>query len=105
MVNLGITITTVDKAEQADYLSKLIIERRLAACVQIDQISSYYNWDGEMHRDKEFRLFIKHPIENKKRIQDFLKANHKYDLPEILQLKGEINQEYLDWCNDWALVK
>ena len=70
-----------------------------AACVQHREISSTYSWDGKLNHEKEWLLEIKVSEKNRESVQEVLAHLHPYDVPEILTLKVEANQEYLDWVN------
>ena len=70
-----------------------------AACVQHREISSTYSWDGKLNHDKEWLLEIKVSEKNKESVQEVITNLHPYDVPEILILEVEANQEYLDWVN------
>ena len=70
-----------------------------AACVQHREISSTYSWDGKLNHDKEWLLEIKVSEKNKQSVHEVIINLHPYDVPEILILKVEANQEYLDWVN------
>ncbi|MCC2673909.1 MAG: periplasmic divalent cation tolerance protein-like protein [Ramlibacter sp.] len=52
--------TTVGSRRDADALARVIVERRLAACVQLeDGLQSFYRWDGQLCEDSEARLVIR----------------------------------------------
>lgn len=70
-----------------------------AACVQHREISSTYSWDGKLNHEKEWLLEIKVSEKNRESVQEVIAHLHPYDVPEILTLKVEANQEYLDWVN------
>ena len=70
-----------------------------AACVQHREISSTYSWDGKLNHEKEWLLEIKVSEKNKESVQEVITNLHPYDVPEILILKVEANQEYLDWVD------
>lgn len=98
MKEIQILITTVDSEAAADAISKLLIEKRLAACVQEFSIKSRYRWEEQINVDPELMLLIKTASD---RIEDAIAAIqeiHPYDLPEIVcipVLGG--SRDYLNW--------
>ncbi len=77
-------LTTVDSREQADTIARVLVSRRLAACVQISSIDSVYTWDGEVQEEREFRLLIKTTDERYREVEDAIRELHTYDLPAIV---------------------
>lgn len=93
-----VVMTTVSNKEQAEKLATTVLEARLAACVQIQDITSYYWWDGKINRDGEQLLYLKTTSDKYKALEALLVANHSYDTPEILQLPVEAGfEKYLGW--------
>ena len=91
-------MTTTAGQKQAEVLADILIERQLAACVQIMPIMSVYTWQGRVNREAECLMLIKTRSENYQRIEETIRANHDYEIPEIIQLPitaGFI--DYLDW--------
>ena len=54
-----IVITTAGNKKDAKDLAKKIVSQKLGACVQINEIGSYYSWKGKLESSNEFRLMIK----------------------------------------------
>ena len=75
------------------------MEARLAACVNVlSPCQSFYRWQGSLNEDGEVPVIIKTAAENYGRLESFIKANHPYELPELVAVN--ITQglpEYLDW--------
>ncbi len=93
-----VVMTTVSNREQAEKLARIVLEARLAACVQIQEIASYYWWDGKINHDAEQLLYLKTMSDKYQALETLLVANHGYDTPEILQLPVEAGfEKYLDW--------
>lgn len=93
-----VVMTTVSNREQAEELARIVLEARLAACVQIQGIASYYWWDGEINHDTEQLLYLKTTSDKYPVLEALLVANHSYDTPEILQLPVEAGfEKYLGW--------
>ena len=95
-----VILTTVGKRLEAEELARLLVTRRLAACVQITAISSFYVWNDELHDDAEHLLLIKTAASRYAEIEAAIRANHSYEVPEIVQLPVEGGlPEYLDWLS------
>ncbi len=88
--------------ETALRLARLLVEERLAACVQlIDPIRSVYRWKGEVKEEAEVLLLAKSSQELVPRIQEFLRREHPYELPELaaVPITGG-SPEYLEWIRE-----
>jgi len=99
MANYIQVITTVDKKEEAETIARILLEKRLAACVQvIGPGMSFFWWKGEIDRAEEYICFIKSRQDLYDRLETAIKAVHPYDIPEILVtpiLGG--GPDYLKW--------
>ena len=95
-----IVITTTDSEDIANKIAGKLVEQRLAACVQIDKVKSFFYYEEECRQEKEFRLIIKAASKNYKIIEESIKLNHTYRLPQIIKLDitdGLV--EYMDWIH------
>jgi periplasmic divalent cation tolerance protein len=93
-----VVMTTAPGKEAAEKLAWAVLEARLAACVQIQEITSYYWWDGKINREPEQLLYFKTTSNRYQALEALIVANHSYDTPEILQLPVEAgSKNYLDW--------
>jgi periplasmic divalent cation tolerance protein len=82
----------------AEMLSRSLIENRLAACVQIMPIKSFYEWKGEICKEEERLLLIKTKSSLYPGIEDLILKNHPYEVPEILMVHSTGGLEkYLTW--------
>src|SRR5664279_5264629 len=80
-----IVMTTVGTQEQALDIANHLVERRLAACVNIvPGVRSIFRWKGEVNDDTEFLLLAKTVEERYEEVSAAIKALHSYELPEIL---------------------
>ncbi len=97
-MEFSVTMTTCANREQAETLAEGIIKNKLAACVQISEISSVYEWDNKLNKDKEFLLLIKGRKDLFSKLRDYVLSNHSYDVPELILLDiKDGNPKYLDW--------
>ena len=94
----GIVLTTTDSRENANLIAKTLLEARLVACVQIDKVESFFYYEASYRQANEFRLMIKAPSDNYKEIEESIKFNHSYQLPQIIKLDIEEGlPDYLEW--------
>lgn len=97
---LKIVLTTCPQ-EQAQSLATSLIERRLAACVNLlPGVSSVYRWQGKVVRDEEALLIIKTPPHREAELFACLEAEHPNDVPEIISLPTDnVLESYLNWAH------
>jgi len=102
MAEARIVLTTLADEQQAEDLAAALVERRLAACVNIvGPIRSIYRWKGRVEREKEFLLIMKTTPEQAARLEAAFKELHPYELPERIELSVEGGSEaYLSWITD-----
>src|SRR5436305_661135 len=99
MTNARIVLTTAGSKEEAAKIAHALVERRLAACVNIvPQIESVYRWQDKVETAQEWLLLIKTQADLYAHVRDAVKELHSYDLPECVMLEVTAGgQEYLDW--------
>jgi len=101
MTDLVVAMTTVDSREQADSIASLLVEQRLAACVQVTPIQSTYRWQGEVERADELLLLIKTTEARADAVIDAVTANHTYDMPEVVVLPASGGSAaYVAWVRE-----
>jgi periplasmic divalent cation tolerance protein len=80
-------VTTIARKDEAEQLAGELIERRLAACVQIvGPITSVYRWQGSVEHSQEWMCRIKTPRELYDRLAAAIRELHSYETPEIIAL-------------------
>ena len=99
MTNARIVLTTVGQKQDADKLALQLVERRLAACVNIiGPIRSVYRWKDKIANEPEFLLLIKTTAAHAPQLCSIFKELHPYDLPECVELALHGGSEdYLAW--------
>jgi periplasmic divalent cation tolerance protein len=97
--DLRLVLTTCGNREIADRLAEVLVERRLAACVNVlPGVSSTYRWMGKIERDDEVLLMIKTATTELGAIEATIKNVSGYELPEPIAVEitdGALN--YLSW--------
>jgi periplasmic divalent cation tolerance protein len=99
MTNARIVLTTIDSRDWADKLAHQLVERRLAACVNIvGPVRSVYRWKEKTEHEEEYLLLIKTTTERTAQLQAVLKELHPYEVPECVELSIDGGgTEYLAW--------
>ncbi len=94
-----IALTTVGSFEEGRRLARLLVERRLAACVNlVPNITSIYRWLGAVEEAAEVLLVMKTTAEMLPALEAAVRELHSYEVPEFLALAVEAgSQPYLDW--------
>ena len=78
-------VTTTPDEESAQCIARSLVERRLAACVQISgPIESIYRWQGQVETAQEWRCTIKTSGERFEAVASAIRELHSYEVPEIL---------------------
>lgn len=97
-----VIFTTAPDMITAEKLAYLLVENKLAACVNIiPEIQAVYHWEGKLTRESETKLIIKTSSACADRTRKFIKANHPYKAPEITTFgtKGDVAMDanYWNW--------
>ncbi len=101
MAEARIVLTSLADEQQASDFAAALVERRLAACVNIvGPVRSIYRWQGKLERENEFLLIIKTTSEQAARLEAAFNEMHPYELPELVELSVEGGSEaYLSWIS------
>lgn len=83
---LLVVYTTVTNTEDAQMLARSAVERRLAACVQIEAIQSVYRWKGEVQSELEQRILFKTTKALYQQLESMIAELHPYELPAIFAM-------------------
>ena len=96
-----VVLTTVGTKQFASDLAHSIVSARLAACVQIQSVQSVYRWKGEVCSEPEWLLAIKTTEGRYAELEEYIRANHSYETPEIVRVGIEGgSREYLAWVGE-----
>jgi periplasmic divalent cation tolerance protein len=102
MTDKRLVITTAGSRSEAEKIANGLVERRLAACVNIvGPISSTYRWHGEIESAEEFLLLIKTTQAAFESVRDAIHELHSYELPECIEIAIENGSaDYLAWIGE-----
>jgi periplasmic divalent cation tolerance protein len=92
-------ITTISARPRAEKIARALIDKRLAACVQIaGPIKSIYRWKGRIETAREWVCVIKTKSRLYKKVEIVIKRLHPYEIPEIIAMPiTAANKDYLKW--------
>ena len=99
MTNTRIVLTTAGSQDEARKIAHALVERRLAACVNIvPHVESIYRWRGKVETAEEWQLLIKTQADLFEHVCEAVKEQHSYDLPECVMVEVSAgSHEYLKW--------
>ena len=81
------------------HLSKLLVKKKLAACVSLKPIESVYEWKGKIEESYEVELVIKSKPKLKNDLYLFLKKKTTYEVPQIISKIFNSEKKYTKWLN------
>jgi len=102
MTDKRVVLTTCGSLEEARQIAQALVERRLAACVNIaPQVESIYRWKGEVETAPEWLLLIKTTEGIFERLRDAIAELHSYEVPECVEIAiTDGSAVYLNWIEE-----
>ena len=98
----AVVLCTAGSEEDASRIAATLVERRLAACVNVvPGIQSTYRWKGAVQTDREWLLLVKTRRDRFEAVRAAIREVHSYELPEIVMLEitgGDAS--YLAWIDE-----
>lgn len=102
MTDQRIALNTCGSAAEAEKVASALVERNLAACVNVlPGVRSFYRWQGKIEDDPEHLLVIKTSEEKLAALEAAITELHSYDCPELVVLPvAGGSKAYLDWWRE-----
>jgi periplasmic divalent cation tolerance protein len=92
---------TAGSREEAQRLADLLVDERLAACVQLVEVTSCYRWQDAIEREPELLLLAKSTNRRFPRLLARVREAHSYDTPEVLAVPVvAADEEYAEWVRE-----
>ena len=90
---------TAPNEEEAAKIAKILVEERLAGCVNIvKDIRSIYSWQGKLEDEKEVLMIVKTRLELFSALTSKVKELHSYTVPEVIAMPiVDGSEEYINW--------
>jgi periplasmic divalent cation tolerance protein len=101
-----LVITNLPDRSRALALARALVQRRLAACVNVlGGCTSVYRWDGEIQEAAEVPLLVKTRAARYPELEAAIRELHPYELPEVVAVPIERGlPEYLDWVAEETAI-
>lgn len=94
-----LVLTTCPDQGTATRIATVLVERRLAACVnQVSGVRSHYHWEGRIEHDDEVLVLVKTTTAAYEEMEALIRAHHPYELPEVIAVPlAAGSKAYLEW--------
>jgi periplasmic divalent cation tolerance protein len=104
-VAMGIVIvSTYPDKKSISRVAHIVVEKKLAACVNYTEINSVYTWKNKIQDTKEFLALFKTTSDSKQKLKETIARSHPYEVPEIVELKMDsISLPYMKWLEESTL--
>ena len=100
-----ILLSTYPDEQTAIKVAKKIVKSKLAACVSLTKVRSFYWWEGRIEDSNECLAIFKSVKANAKELREAIAKSHPYKVPEIVELKmNHVGKSYLDWMVESVAV-
>ena len=95
---------TYPNKEEAQDISRRLLEARLVACANIFQPhASMYWWEGEITSADEVAVIYKTQRHHFEAVQELISQRHSYDVPCVVSMRlQDLNAEFMQWIADEA---
>jgi periplasmic divalent cation tolerance protein len=101
MTDKLLVLSTAGSQAEAARIAEELLERRLAACVNVvGRIQSFYRWDDKLQRAEEYLMLIKTVRAREEQVRAAILELHSYQLPEMISISiDDGSPEYLKWMD------
>ena len=99
-MDMRLVLVTHPNEEHAERITIGVIDAKLAACVLVTDVKSFYNWEGKLNEDDEVVTILKTSTDKVEMLEKYIETNHDYDVPAIICIQANANQSYGNWLND-----
>ena len=96
-----IICTTYPNIKEANFISKYLLEQKLAFCIQKNKITSEYIWEDKLQKEQEIKVEIKTFSNHYKKIKKLIKKYHSYKTPEVICIDiKKMDKSYQKWAKE-----
>ena len=104
-VAMGIVlVSTYPDKKSISQIAHVVVEQKLAACVNYTKVNSIYSWKGKIEDAEEFLALFKTTVKSKQKLKEEIAKSHPYDVPEIVEIKMDnVSVPYMKWLEESTL--
>ncbi|MHB8601048.1 MAG: divalent-cation tolerance protein CutA [Nitrosotalea sp.] len=93
-----ILVSTYPDKKSISRIAHVVVEQKLAACVNYTKINSVYSWKDKIEDVGEFLALFKTTTKSKQKLKEEIAKSHPYDVPEIVEIKMDsVSMPYMKW--------
>ena len=96
-MDMRLVLVTHPNKEHAERITRGVIDAKLAACVLVTDVKSFYNWEGKLNEDDEVVTILKTSTDKVEMLEKYIETNHDYDVPAIISIQANANENYGNW--------
>lgn len=99
-IEFAVVLCTAPMVE-SEKIARSLVDEKLAACVNVFEVKSFFRWEGKLWDEKEDLLIVKTKKDKLDELIGRIKDLHSYEVPEIIALPIiEGSENYLSWIAD-----
>ena len=98
-MDMRLVLVTHPSKEHAERITRGVIDAKLAACVLVTDVKSFYNWEGKLNEDDEVVTSLKTSTDKVEMLEKYIETNHDYDVPAIISFQANANKSYGNWLS------
>ena len=96
-MDMRLVLVTHPNREHAERITRGVIDAKLAACVLLTDVKSFYIWEGKLNEDDEVVTILKTTTKKIADLEQYIATNHDYDVPAIISFQAKANESYGNW--------
>jgi periplasmic divalent cation tolerance protein len=100
---ISIIFSSFSSKDSALRIGKLLLDKRLIACVNVIRMESQYVWKSKFHEEEEYGAYFKTSLSKKNEVIKFIKNHHPYQIPCITSKDQVVNNAYKAWMDSFLM--
>lgn len=85
---------------EAEKISRILLEEKIIVCANFFLIKSMYRWKGKIEGSDETAALLTTKKDNWDKVKNRIKELHSYDVPAIIRIEADADDDYLKWIFD-----